>query len=89
MAEAGRLASPTGLRALTYTTLIGLLTATGLRLGEALALDRSDVDLDNGILAIRQTEVRQIAFCANLGLHARGSSGLCPAAGYSRHAPPD
>ena len=27
MAEAARLASPTGLRALTYTTLIGLLTA--------------------------------------------------------------
>jgi len=28
MAEASQLASPTGLRALTYTTLIGLLTAT-------------------------------------------------------------
>jgi len=34
MAEAGRLASPTGLRTLTYTTLIGLLTATGLRPGK-------------------------------------------------------
>src|SRR5574340_331237 len=54
MAEAGRLASSTGLRALTYTTLIGLLSATGLRPGEALALDRSDVDLENGILSIRQ-----------------------------------
>ena len=31
MAQAGQLASPTRLRALTYTTLIGLLTATGLR----------------------------------------------------------
>ena len=29
-------------------TLIGLLAATGLRLGEALALDRADVDLDDG-----------------------------------------
>lgn len=62
MAEAGRLASPTGLRALTYTTLIGLLTATGVRPGEALALDRSDVDLENGILAIRQTKFGKSRF---------------------------
>jgi integrase len=62
MAEARRLASPTGLRALTYTTLIGLLTATGLRPGEALALDGSDVDLENGILAIRQTKFGKSRF---------------------------
>ena len=62
MAEASRLASPTGLRALTYTTLIGLLTATGLRPGEALALDRSDVDLENGILAIRQSKFGKSRF---------------------------
>src|SRR5262249_1322109 len=66
MAEAGRLASPTGsassqpsrgLRALTYTTPIGLLTATGLRPGEGLALNRSEVDLDNGILSIRESKL--------------------------------
>jgi len=62
MAEASRLASPTGLRALTYTTLIGLLTATGLRPGEALALDRSDVDLENGILSIRQSKFGKSRF---------------------------
>lgn len=62
MAEAARLASPTGLRALTYTTLIGLLTATGLRPGEALTLDRSDVDLENGILAIRQSKFGKSRF---------------------------
>ena len=62
MAEAARLASPTGLRALTYTTLIGLLTSTGLRPGEALALGRSDVDLENGILAIRQTKFGKSRF---------------------------
>lgn len=62
MAEAGRLASSTGLRPLTYTTLIGLLAATGLRPGEALALDRSDVDLDSGILAIRQTKFGKSRF---------------------------
>jgi len=63
MAQAGQLASPTGLRALTYTTLIGLLTATGLRPGEAMALDRSDVDLRNRILAIRQSKFGNPASC--------------------------
>jgi site-specific recombinase XerD len=62
MAEARRLTSPTGLQALTYTTLIGLLTATGLRPGEALALDRSEVDLDNGILSIRQSKFGKSRF---------------------------
>jgi integrase len=56
MAEAARRRSPTGLRALTYATLVGLLASTGLRPGEALALDRSDVDLDHGLLSIRQTK---------------------------------
>ena len=32
------------LRAATYQTLIGLLAATGLRIGEALRLDRGDID---------------------------------------------
>lgn len=62
MKEASRLASPTGLRALTYTTLIGLLTATGLRPGEALALNNSDVDLNNGILSIRQSKFGKSRF---------------------------
>ena len=43
--EAARLTSSSGMRAHTYATLFGLLAATGLRLGEALALDRDDVDL--------------------------------------------
>jgi len=41
------------LHAATYRTLIGLLAATGLRLGEALGLDRQDVDLKDGILRVR------------------------------------
>lgn len=56
MAEAARRPSRTGLRRLTYATLIGLLASTGLRPGEALALDRPDVDLEKGILSIRQTK---------------------------------
>jgi integrase len=56
MGAAARCRSRTGLRALTYTTLIGLLAATGLRPGEALALDRTDVDLHSGTLFIRDTK---------------------------------
>lgn len=56
MAEAARRPSRTGLRGLTYATLIGLLAATGLRPGEALALDTADVDLDDGLLAIRESK---------------------------------
>ncbi|WP_243751422.1 tyrosine-type recombinase/integrase [Paraburkholderia sp. BL10I2N1] len=50
------------MRALTYSTLIGLLVATGLRPGEALRLDRSDVDLVNGILSIRESKFGKSRF---------------------------
>jgi integrase/recombinase XerD len=40
-------------RGATHRTLIGLLAATGLRLGEALGLERQDVDLDDGVLRVR------------------------------------
>ncbi len=54
--EAALLPSPTGMRAHTSATLFGLLAATGLRLSEALALDREDVDLRAGVLAIRHAK---------------------------------
>lgn len=62
MAKAANLKEPKGPRALTYLTLIGLLSATGLRPGEATALDRADVDLENGILSIRQTKFGKSRF---------------------------
>jgi len=62
MAQAARLHSPKGLRALTYVTLIGLLAATGLRPGETLSLTVPDVDLQNGILAIRETKFGKSRF---------------------------
>ena len=40
--------------AATYRTLIGLLTVTGMRVGEAISLDRDDLDLDEGVLVVRQ-----------------------------------
>lgn len=62
MTEAMRLTSSTGLRPMIYETLIGLLASTGLRPGEALALDEPDVDLDNSILSIRQTKFGKSRF---------------------------
>lgn len=56
MAEAARLKSPNGMKALTLETLIGLLAATGLRPGEAAALERGDVDLEAQLLTIRESK---------------------------------
>ncbi len=53
---AAQLPSANGMRALTYSTYFGLVAATGMRMSEGLALDRSDVDLDEGILTIRRTK---------------------------------
>jgi integrase len=62
MAEAARLPSSSGLRPITYETLIGLLASTGLRPQEALALNKADVDLETGVLAIRQTKFGKSRF---------------------------
>jgi integrase len=51
MAAAESLRTP--LRTATYRTLIGLLSATGMRVGETIGLDRSDADLDDGVLTVR------------------------------------
>jgi integrase len=64
--ELGRLMSATRtvspdspLRGQTLETLVGLLASTGLRSGEALRLDRADVDLGEGILQVRRTKFRK------------------------------
>lgn len=44
------------LPAATHETVIGLLAATGMRIGEVLALDRGDVDWSEGVLLIRQSK---------------------------------
>jgi integrase len=57
MAAARRLSpSTTGLRPWTYSTLLGLLAVAGLRVGEALRLNRDDWDLTQGVLTIRHTK---------------------------------
>jgi len=51
IAAASTLSSP--LRRATFATLIGLLAVTGIRVGEAIALDRGDVDCAAGRLTVR------------------------------------
>lgn len=53
---AGELPSFVGLRPWTYSTVLGLLAVTGLRVGEAIRLHRDDVDIKQGLLRIRQTK---------------------------------
>jgi integrase len=42
--------------AATHETLLGLLAATGMRVGEALRLEPGDIDRDQGVLVIRQSK---------------------------------
>lgn len=46
----------TPFRTTTYKTLLGLIAVTGLRVGEAIALDDSDVDCTRGVLVIRKAK---------------------------------
>lgn len=40
-------------RAHTYRTLFGLLASTGMRVGEAIALDRTDLEPEEGVITVR------------------------------------
>jgi len=53
---AKELSSVTGMRSLSYFTLLGLLVVTGMRISEPIALLHSDVDLEHGILTVRNTK---------------------------------
>lgn len=54
MTAAGGLRPP--LRAATFRTLFGLLGCTGLRIGEAIRLDREDFDPTPGLLTVRDSK---------------------------------
>jgi len=56
LAASAQLSPANGLRPATCATIFGLLSATGLRISEATALRRQDVDLKSGILHIRQAK---------------------------------
>lgn len=77
LAAARALPSAKGLRGLTYETLFGLIAVTGMRMSEAVALDRRDVDVEEGIVTIRRTKfgkTRMVPLHETTGvvLHAYG-----------------
>ena len=85
IAAAAALTHP--LRALNYATLIALLAVTGMRVGEACGLDRSDVDTGTGVVTIRTGKLgkaREVPLhpTASQALLAYGQrrDQLCPAA---------
>lgn len=59
MAACSRVSPDYPERGKVLAPLIGLLASTGLRSGEALRLDRGDVDLTTGVLHIRRTKFRK------------------------------
>jgi len=73
------------LRAATYETLVGLLAVTGMRVGEAIRLDRDDLDWTKGLLTVRDTKFgksRQVPLHPStveaLATYARLRDQLCP-----------
>jgi integrase/recombinase XerD len=54
LAAAGSLRPP--LRAASYQALLGLIAATGMRVSEAIGIERADADLDAGVLTIRDSK---------------------------------
>lgn len=56
---AARASTPFAFRAETLATLIALLAVTGMRVGEALRLDRAEVDWDNAAIQVRNSKFRK------------------------------
>jgi integrase/recombinase XerD len=79
------------LRAVTYRTLLGLLAATGMRLGEAFALTRNDVDFVEGMVTVRHAKFDRIrlvplhpSVTAALRSYVTARDRLCPTASCDR-----
>ena len=78
-------AFPSPLRQATLATLVGLLYATGIRVGEAIRLDRDDVDLADRVVVVRNAKFgksRELPMhestAAALGGYAKRRDALCP-----------
>ena len=74
-----------GLRPATCQCVFGLLAASGLRISEALALTRADVDLEAGVLTIQEAKFHQRrlvplqpSVTASLSAYARWRDQLMP-----------
>lgn len=82
MSQARRL---TPMPAATHETLIGLLAATGMRVGEAIRLDRGDIGWTAGVLTIRESKFGKTRIVpvldstlTALKQYARTRDRLCP-----------
>jgi integrase/recombinase XerD len=74
------------LRAATYPALFGLLAVSGMRVGEAVGLNRDDVDFCAGVITIRQAKFDRARLVplhdtttAALRAYATERDRLCPA----------
>ena len=81
MAQARR-SIPTPLRAATVETLIGLLAATGMRVGEAIRLQRPDLLWAEAMIVVRDSKFGKSRL---VPLHASAVAAL---AAYAGHAGP-
>ena len=89
--KAKELPSPKGLRGQTFSTLFGLLAATGMRVGEAVHLDCDCVDLHQAVIMVRhakgeRTRVVPIhaSTCQTLSRYERLRNRVCPRPANSR-----
>lgn len=73
LAASRRLPPHGALRPATYETLFGLIAATGLRISEALHLHCGNVDLDQGLLTVRETKFHK---SRHVPLHATSLAAL-------------
>ena len=87
MAAAKRIGPPDSLRPVVISTLVGLLYATGLRIGEALALTMGDVDLNRCVIHVREGKFKKSRYvplssstvkCLTTYLHKRRKADFSP-----------
>ena len=85
--EASRALRPP-LRAATCEAIFGLIAASGMRIGEAIGLDDGDVDLDTGVITIREAKFGRSRLVPlhptvtqALGCYAACRDRLCPRPG--------
>ena len=85
IAAAQGLSATLGLRPLTYATMLGLLSVTGMRVSEVLNLDRDDVDLTHGVLTVRDSKFGKSRYLPvhpsttrALSRYAQRRDRLCP-----------
>ncbi len=72
--SAARSSVPTPMRAATVETLIGLLAATGMRVGEAIRFERTDLDTAEGLIVVRQSKFGKSRL---VPLHSSTLDALC------------